>query len=341
MPEIEEDILRQLMARSTDDLFASPAAATAAIRRQRRHRMRTRVLGAAGTAAAAGVAVGVLVSSGSGTRPEQASEGGSGTKSAAVPIRLTAQQTTLLSLSAAAAATPRPSGRYVVQTEKTDTTDVYPAGTLVPGPNGKQTALTHQVIFTQTGKKTSVIDTTNGSVITYQDLSNNGKGDPFGDTPPAVLDNGPGTEPTNAQLDALPTGTKALRAALLADAIQQDQPSFMRGPKPTDDDMVFEQAALVLWNPNLSPALRSALYKVLAATPGVEVKPDATDSSGRPAVEISRFEGWSKQEVEAFEDPQTGATLESAWVGPSAGYAEDLYVSVTYTNTVPTDPYKS
>jgi hypothetical protein len=336
MPEIDEDMLRQLMVRSTDDLFAPPAAATAAIRRQRRHRRRTRALGAAGTAAAAGVAVGVLVSSGPGPRPAQASGGGSGSKNATVPIRLAAQQT-LLSLSAAAAATPRPSGRYVVQAEDTDTTDVYPAGTQTSG--GK--TLKHQVIFTETGKKTSVIDTTNGSVITYQDLSDGGKGDPFGDTPPAVLKDGPGTEPTNAQLDALPTSTKALRAALLADAIQQDQPSFMRGPKPTDDDMVFEQAALVLWDPNLSSDLRAALYKVLAETPGVQVKTDATDSSGRPAVEISRYEVWAKQEVEAFEDAKTGATLESAWVGPSANYAEDLYLSVTYTNTVQADPYKS
>jgi hypothetical protein len=334
MPETEEDILRQLMVRSTDDLFASPAAATAAIRRQRRRRMRTRVVGAAGTAAAAGVAVGVFVSSSPGTAP--ASGGGSGTKSPVAPIRLAAQQT-LLSLSAAAAATPRPSGRYVVQAEDTVTTDVYPAGTQTSGGS----TLKHQVIFTETGKKTSVIDTTNGSDITYQDLSNSGKGDPFGDTPPAVLNDGPGTEPTNAQLDAMPTSTEALRAALLADAIQQDQLSFMRGPKPTDDDMIFEQAAVVLWDPNLSPDLRAALYKVLAGTPGVEVKSDATDSSGRPAVEISRFEAWSKQEVEAFEDAKTGATLESAWVGPSANYAEDLYLSVTYINTVPADPYKS
>jgi hypothetical protein len=333
MPELEEDILRQLMVRSTDDLFAPPAAATAAIRRQRMHRRRTRVIGAAGTAAAAGVAVGVLVSSGPGPRPAQAS---GGTKSAKVTIRLAAQQP-LLSLSAAAAATPRPSGRYVVQAEDTDTIDVYPAGTQTTGG----TALKHQVTFTETGKKTSVIDTTNGSVLTYQDLTDGGKGDPFGDTPPAVLKDGPGTEPTNAQLDAMPTSTKALRAALLADAIQQDQLSFMRGPKPTDDDMVFEQAAVVLWDPNLSPDLRAALYKVLADTPGVQVKTDATDSSGRPAVEISRFEAWSKQEVEAFEDAKTGATLESAWVGPSANYAEDLYLSVTYTNTVPSDPYKS
>jgi hypothetical protein len=49
----------------------------------------------------------------------------------------------------------------------------------------------------------------------------------------------------------------------------------------------------------------------------VEVKSDATDSSGRPAVEISRFEAWFEQEVEAFEDAKPGATLESAWVGPS------------------------
>jgi hypothetical protein len=253
-----------------------------------------------------------------------------------VAIRLAAQQT-LLSLSAAAAATPRPSGRYVVQAEDTVTTDVYPAGTQTTGGS----VLKHQVIFTETGKKTSVIDTTNGSVITYQDLSNAGKGDPFGDTPSAVLKDGPGTEPTNAQLDALPTSTKALRAALLADAIAQDQPSFMRGPKPTDDDMVFEQAALVLWDPNLSPDVRAALYQVLAETPGVQVKTDAKDSSGRPAVEISRFEVWAKQEVEAFEDAKTGATLESAWVGPSANYAEDLYLSVTYASTVPADPYKS
>jgi len=336
MPDTDEDILRQLMVRSTDDLFAPPAAATAAIRRQRRRRLRTRAIGAAGTAAAAGVAVGVLVSSSPSPRPAQAGRGGSGTENATPPIRLAAQQT-LLSLSAAAAATPRPSGRYVVQAEDTVTTDVYPAGTQTSGGS----TLKHQVIFTETGKKTSVIDTTNGSDITYQDLSNSGKGDPFGDTPPAVLNDGPGTEPTNAQLDAMPTSTEALRAALLADAIQQDQLSFMMGPKPTDDDMIFEQAAVVLWNPNLSPDLRAALYKVLAGTPGVEVKSDATDSSGRPAVEISRFEAWSKQEVEAFEDAKTGATLESAWVGPSANYAEDLYLSVTYINTVPADPYKS
>jgi hypothetical protein len=42
-------------------------------------------------------------------------------------------------------------------------------------------------------------------------------------------------------------------------------------------------AAVVLWNPLLSPALRAAMYKVLAATPGVEVKTGTTDKIGRPS----------------------------------------------------------
>jgi hypothetical protein len=97
--------------RSTDDLFAPPAAAAEAIRRQRRRRMRTRVIGVAGTAAAAGLAVGTLASSsGQGARPAQAGRGGSPATSQAVPARLTAAQKTLFGLSAAAAGLsgPRP-----------------------------------------------------------------------------------------------------------------------------------------------------------------------------------------------------------------------------------------
>ena len=51
MPDLDEDVLRQLLLLSTDDLFAPPVAAANAIRRQRRRRMRTRALGVAGTAA--------------------------------------------------------------------------------------------------------------------------------------------------------------------------------------------------------------------------------------------------------------------------------------------------
>ena len=49
----------------------------------------------------------------------------------------------------------------------------------------------------------------------------------------------------------------------------------------------------------------------------------------------------AKVKVETFENPKTGATLESAWVEPSGEFLEDLYLSITYTNHIPPNPYKS
>ena len=70
MPDIDEDIVRQLMTRATEDLFAPRAAVAQAVRRQRRHRARVRVTAIAGTAAAAGLAAGVLLpGAGGGPRP--------------------------------------------------------------------------------------------------------------------------------------------------------------------------------------------------------------------------------------------------------------------------------
>ncbi|MGO9161698.1 MAG: hypothetical protein ACLP7J_13460 [Streptosporangiaceae bacterium] len=66
----------------------------------------------------------------------------------------------------------------------------------------------------------------------------------------------------------------------------------------------------------------------------------ATDSPGRPAVEISRFDTSARQDIETYEDPTTGATLESAWVGPAAEFAADLSLSTTCTSTIPADPCK-
>jgi hypothetical protein len=339
MPDLDEDILRQLMLRSTDDLFAPTHAASAAIRRQRRHRMRTRVLGAAGTAAAAGLAVGTIASSqgGSGGTSQATLRGGSGGTSQTVPIRLTAAQRTLFGLSAAAAKTTRPTGRYVVLAENSYSIGYGSGGNSVNGP------------------KTSVIDTITGGGLTYQDLTVSGAGSAGTPTPPAVLTGSRGGSPTVAQLDAMPTGTKALRAELLAQAKQQLAQGYEYfeaqakklgkkikvgvSPQPTDDDLVYEQAADLLWEPDLSPALRSALYKVLAATPGVTVKTGAVDSKGRPAVEISRVDTVAKTDVETFENPLTGGTLESAWKS-SGELDEDLYLSTTYTNTIPPDPYK-
>jgi len=340
MPDLDEDILRLLMFRATDDLSAPPAAANEAIKRQRRLRMRKRALSAAGTAAAAGLAFGVMASvSGKGApggvRPDQGGSPGS-----AAPIRLTAAQQALFSLSSAAARTPRPSGRYVVLKEQT--TSIDSGGGLV----GKEV-----------GGKTSVIDTIDGSGLTYQDITVSGNaGDP---QPPAVLKAGPGTSPTLAQLDAMPTDPAKLRAVLLAQAREQIKQAeqvmeqkikklgklgkklIAHQPTEPADDLVFEQAADLLWEPDLSPALRAAVYKVLAATPGVTVKTGARDSSGRPATEISRVNSVAHDDAETFLDPATGATLESAWKNPSGEFDEDLYLKITYTNAIPADPYSS
>jgi hypothetical protein len=338
MPEIDEYTLRQLMIRSTDDLFAPAAAAAETIRWQRRRRMRTRALGAAGTAAAAGLAVGTLVAtSGTGAR---AGQGGSSPAGAAVlPARLTAAQHALFGLSAAAAATARPAGQYVVQTEQSTSIDTSPEGPI-----------------REIGGKTSVINTITGGGLQYQDITVSGAGSAGTPVPPGVLTAAPGTSPTVAQLDALPTDPAKLGAVLLAQARRQSAAGVLKsretvvkkpgislhvkfGPQQTANDLLFEQATGLLWEPDLSPALRSAVYKLLAATPGVIVNPHAADSSGRPAVEISRVDTAFKDDIQTFEDPTTGATLESAWRYPTGSFAEDLYLSTRYTNTIPADPY--
>jgi hypothetical protein len=329
MPEHDEDALKSLMVRGTEDLTLRSDAAQQAIRWQRRRRARVRVVSVAGAAAAAGLAAGFLVpdladspaSSQASATHSPASSYASATHSTAragTTIRLTAVQRALFSLSAAAAATPRPVGRYVVLTERATTIT----------PNGGSAPPAKEI-----GGETNVIDTLTGAVVEYQDITvTNGEGTP---TPPRELRGAPGTAPTRAQLDAMPTATAALRAALLAQARKQEQQ-----PGETADDLVFEQATSLLWQPHVGPALRSALYKVLAATPGVVVRTGVTDSSGRPATEISRYDVVIDQTSQTFEDPQTGATLESAWVGPWGIFAEDLYQRIRYTNSIPADPYK-
>lgn len=330
MPEHDEDLLKNLMIRGTADLTLRRDAAQQAIKRQRRHRTRTRVVGVAGTAAVAGLAAGFLVpdladspssspssQAGASHAPSRAAATHS-TGRAGTTIRLTAVQRALLSLSAAAAVTPRPAGRYVVLTERATT--ITPSGGSAPP-------------IKDIGGETNVIDTRTGGGLEYQDITvTNGEGTP---TPPGELKAAPGNAPTRAQLDAMPTATAALRATLLAQARKQEQQ-----PGETAHDLVFEQATTLLWQPDVGPALRSALYKVLAATPGVVVKTGVTDSSGRPATEISRYDVVIDQISQTFEDPQTGATLESAWVGPWGIFAEDLYQSIRYTSSIPADPYK-
>lgn len=95
----------------------------------------------------------------------------------------------------------------------------------------------------------------------------------------------------------------------------------------------------MLWNPLTPPALRSALYKVLAATSGFSVDTGATDPSGRPAVAMTRNTtlGATAETDITYEDPSTGAVLAQVWKTDSDTITA-VYEPVTSTNTIPTNP---
>jgi len=313
MPEINEDILRGLLRRSTEDLHA-PAAVTASIlKRHRRRRVRARVLSVAATGAAAGIVAGAVVAGSGSPR----TTGNTGTR-----IRLTAAQKTLYKLSKAAATTSQQTGRYVVLHDRQTT----------PYTGTVQSS----VVIT-------VIDTTNGSAVAYQDWP----AEPGFPKPPTKLTEPAGTFLTQAQYKTMTTNPAALRALLLSEAEEQftSGPTKKAHPKPktqeTTDDLVFEQATNYLWNPLLTPALRAAVYKVLAATPGVVVKSGITDSAGQTAIEISRFDTAAQADYATFENPSTGATLETLVTNANGVYYRDEYQSITYTNSIPANPYGS
>jgi hypothetical protein len=331
MPAIDEDILRHLMHRSTDDLHA-PAEVTAGIvTHHRRRHVRQRALGIAVTGAAAGTAFGVIASGSAGAiRSTTATHGPAVTTPV---LTLTAAQKTLRHLSSVAARSAEPAGRYAVLSEKQDD---Y--------------------------QKTSVIDSLTGDIWTYQQ----------GAGVPSELPVARHGSPTEAAFDALPTGPAALRAQLIAQAnLQWKQslawekqarakgrkiegkivvsrrahraPVFAEPRKPSDSDSVFEQATDMLWNPLVSPALRSALFKVLENTPGVVVNSNAQDATGRPAIEISRVDSVSGLDVATFESPTTASVLESSFTSKAApgDDGSDLYTSITRTSTFPANPYSS
>ena len=331
MPTIDEDTLRDLMHRSTSDLHASPAVAAGIVASHRRRRTRNRVLSLAATGVAAGTAFG-LVAAGTGGGAAEAPAATGGAHHATLPtIRLTAAQRTLYHLSSVAAKASQPQGRYVVLTET-------------------------QADDSRSYQRTSVIDSQTGDTWTYQK----------GPGVPATLpvDRG-GT--TQAQFASWPTDPVALRALLLKQAKQQyaaairaEQAQLKKLPKslagkkravlrpvpPTDDSFVFEQATITLWNPLPSPALRSALFKVLASTPGMSVNSHAQDSLGRPSIEVSRTDNSEGEVTSVFEDPADAGVREMLFSWPARGSAaasqsSDVFLSTTRTDTFPASPYGS
>src|SRR3984885_929816 len=323
MPSTDEDVLRAVWRRCTEDVQAPASIAAWVVSHQRRRGRRGRIPTLTATTAALGTAAGVVA-----LVPRQAAPtpGGHQTRPA---ITLTAAQRTLYQLSSVAANAPAGQGRYVVMREVQDN---Y--------------------------RRTSVIDSLTGDVWTYQ----RGAGVPA-ELPVARHDS-----PTEAQLAAMPTGPAALRALLISQYDQQQKQAdaamaaqlkqkdkiSRRAHRPavkplrlTANDKVFEQANLLLWNPLVPPALRSAVFRVLAATPGVQVNSHARDDRGRPAVEISWFDRVTSDTLATFEDPATTRMLEQKDTSTPAGVnghstytGRDLYLSITRASSVPANPYR-
>lgn len=335
MPTVDEDLVRDLLRRYTRDVHPAPPVAREVATRQRRRERRHRVASVAATGAALGTAAGLIATAGGHSAPAPGGRtGGTSALGGSRPVvRLTADQRVLYHLSSAAAGQRQGTGRYAVMSTEGD----------------------HL-------KDTSVIDSRTGDMWSYQ-KGTDGNPSGSGFTRHYSL--------ASAKLAAMPTSRAALRAALIAQWDEQNKPApdpvRAKGPhlrripvRVSADDKVFQQASDMLWNPLVSPALRAALYKVLAAVPGVTVNPGAHDGIGRPAVEISRVDssglpGGKSDGITyaTYENPKTGAVLESTVTyppgsdivtpqdptGSSTVVDTIVYLRVTWASAVPADPY--
>jgi len=103
-------------------------------------------------------------------------------------------------------------------------------------------------------------------------------------------------------LTRLPTDPPALAEVIRERAARADPPL---------DDEMFVVIGDLLRQPGAPPALRSALYKIAAGIPGVELVGDARDHSGRQGVAVamtSTYTGLRTRNSLIF-DPRTSALL--------------------------------
>jgi hypothetical protein len=340
MPLMDEDILRDLMHHYTAGVYPDASVAAAVAARQRRREIRRRAGSAVAAGAALSVAAGVIAFVPGHAGEPAGGAGPAGAKPGGTAITLTASQRVLYQLSAAAARQQAAQGRYVTLYEKED-------GNL----------------------DVNVIDTQTGDDYGYQ------KG--FNGAPSGVGKVDKHYSPTAAEFAAMPLDAAALRDLLIARykaqeaAMKAQQAAFHakiatlvppakkrpaisparyqpavkpKLPPPNDNDMVFSQAMSLLWNPATPPALRAALFKVLAGMPAVQVDSSAHDMQGRPAVKLS----WTDSDglkYTVYEDPANGTVLEQTYDWPQADPSDpvgyDLMQRVTWTNTIPPDPYTS
>ena len=309
MPLTDEDIVRDLLHRYTADVYPDASVASVVAARQRRREIRRRAGSAIAAGAALGVAAGVIaIVPSRGNGPAVAIGAGGGTGTASAKPGGTA--------SASAPAITMTAGQRVLYQLSAAAAKQQP----VPG---RYVTLYEK----ESGNlDTNVIDTYTGDDYGYQ------KG--FNGAPSGVGAVSKHFSPTAAEFAAMPLDPAALRQSLIAYFDAQT------GAEIPANDIVFSQAMNFLWNPSTPPALRAALFRVLAGMPAVQVDPSARDMLGRRAVKIS----WTASDrtvYTVYENPANGTVLEQAYNWPDVAPGYDLMLRVTRTNTIPPDPYKS
>lgn len=253
-------------------------------------------------------------------------------------ITLTAAQRVLYRLSSAAATAPQTKGRYIELTEVDSGPSLGDAQNQqnlrsdlarmakVPAVRKEYLAQLKKLAempATETVTQISVIDSQTGTTWTYQ----------HGGGVPSELPVARHLSPTRAEFATWPTSVSALRALLVSQA-RSEVAEYPKASEQTTSELVYQEAFGWLANPLISPQLRSALYKVLAQTPGAVVKTGASDRLGRPAVEISWYDRGTKEESATFENPRTGTVLESVLDDETT-----VYESTTGHATLPPNPY--
>jgi hypothetical protein len=333
VPKTDEDALRELLHRATDDVHAPSAITVGIVTRHHRRLRNTRILSIATTSVAAAAVVAAVVVTRVGPSAPGHAQPPTALPAVKLPVvklpvvKLTAVQV-LDQLSVAAAHAPQPTDRYVALTEL----DLYPVAYpkdllsefLNPELPPASRAQFERTITKYGSERTVVFDGVTGDVWAYQHAAG----------APSEFPVSPHQSPTRAEFAAWPTNPAKLRALLVSQA-GQGVNLDINGVTDTADDVVFQEATEWLWNPLLSPALRSAMYKVLAATPGVTVKTGTTDAAGRPAIEISRYDSFAGMES-TFESPGTGVVLEQ---GGGTEVGPGVYAAVTGSATLPANPY--
>jgi len=322
----------------------------APLRRTRRRLVLTGVASVAAVAALIVSGVSVFGSS-SPTTTSTISSATNSVSSATHPLSASKQ---LYLMAAVSVSAPVVEGRYVILSE-TDTEIGYPGEmkrtSVVDTQTGAST--TYQQAYSTAGievpnstyvqsgggdSSTVASNAASGNVASSSTTVPTRESDNAG--PPTSLQSGPDASSTAAWYAALPTDPTALRAKLLDLATETTDgiaPALV--PTFSDDDYIYQEADLMLWSPLVQPNLRSALYKVLAATTGYSVS-TGNDPVGRSAVIMTRsYTGVSETDT-TYEDPTTGAVLAQVWKN-GTDVITSVYQPVTSAAAIPTDPYQN